>query len=125
MRRLLALTALLTVVVGWSSLVPGGAQASQMCSTTCSGGVTLKCCVSTGSCTSSPGQIECNGVVHTCAEWQAGAAAVDNCVNNCYATYDACIVPCRTFTCIGNCTRARNTCENNCYLSGPQTNWGC
>jgi hypothetical protein len=125
MRRLLLLVALLTVIVGWSSLAPDNAQASQMCSVSCSG-VTLQCCVSTGSCTSSPGQIECNGVVHTCAEWQAGAAALDNCLANCQAQYQACSAGCLTFTCIGPCARARNTCEENCYVySSPQSNWGC
>jgi hypothetical protein len=50
---------------------------------------------------------------------------VDNCIANCEAAYENCSAPCTTFTCIGPCVRARNTCENNCYLSGPQTNWGC
>lgn len=123
MRRLLALTALLTVVVGWGSLQPGNAQASQMCSTTCSGGVTLKCCVSSGSCTSSSGQISCNGVVHSCADWQAAYAAYNGCLSRCDAEFQACMSTCTTFTCIEDCGSNRNFCESFC--SYPQSNWGC
>jgi hypothetical protein len=121
MRRLLVLAALLTGIVGWSSL--GDAQADQMCSVSCSG-ATLQCCVSSGSCTSSPGQIECNGVVHTCAEWEAEREVAGNCVDNCMAAYNACLPSCSTVTCAGSCARTRNNCILNCP-NLPQTNWGC
>jgi hypothetical protein len=125
MRRALLLTALVTAAAALGAFDLRPSQAVQMCSTTCSGGVTIKCCVATGTCSSSGGSLDCAGVSHTCADYDAANSAYNSCLSSCQASYNVCASHCttHTFTCLAPCVTARNNCEDSCQP--PQTNFGC
>ena len=124
MKRALLLTFVLAAALWAGAFDPGAAQASSTCTTTCPSGVTLKCCVATGTCTSSASGLDCAGVSHTCADYDAGAAARTNCLGNCFDSYEACVDSCTTFTCVNQCVQVRNYCNSHCPAA-PATTWGC
>ncbi len=117
MRRLLVLAALLMVTFGFTQLNPVPAQASAYCSVTCPNGVVLKCCLSSGTCTSVPGDsINCNGTPQTCA-------AV-SCELQCYGNYFSCSNSCTTPLTCRLCDRSYDNCVASCG-PGIYSNLGC
>lgn len=124
MRRAILLTALLALVFWSGAFAPRIAQANPMCTTTCSSsGVTLQCCASS-SCTSSSGGIVCDGVSHTCADYDAATAARGQCLSDCIDQLEACTGSCSTTACLNACAQQRNFCTSHCPPA-PQTSWGC
>jgi hypothetical protein len=124
MKRALLLTILLALVFWSGAFAPRVAQANPMCTTTCSSsGVTLQCCASS-SCTSSSSGIVCDGVSHTCADYDAATSARGQCLGTCFDNYDRCIDSCTNFTCVNQCVQVRTSCINHCPPA-PQTSWGC
>src|SRR5436190_18550941 len=113
MRRALLLTALLAACAGLGAFDPRPSLAAQMCSTTCSSGVTLKCCVP-GTCSSASGGLVCDGVSHTCADYDAANSSYNSCLNSCQSAYNQCASRCttHTFTCLAPCVTQRNACED-------------
>ncbi|HYG64625.1 MAG TPA: hypothetical protein VEL74_18745 [Thermoanaerobaculia bacterium] len=118
MRRVFVLMGVVGLLV-WA-LMPGlPASASQMCSTSC-GATTIQCCVSTGTCTSSAGSLNCNGTVYTCDAINAYNA----CKLDCLDRYMTCRSFCTDRTCLSECAEFRTWCIADCGPM-PQTSFGC
>lgn len=86
MRKVLLLTGCLIAVAAALSLGPAVASAALTCNVTCPSGATLKCCLSSGSCSSTTNSIDCNGTTLSCAAVDAANA----CKSSCVQQRDAC-----------------------------------
>jgi hypothetical protein len=119
MRKLLILAALLTCCVWTDLFEPKNAQAQTgTCTVNCPGGATLRCCLTTGTCTSVPGSsINCGGTTMSCGPADQYHACVAVCAEN----RDACLETC--IKCRG-CVFGYNLCVSNCGPA-PTTNIGC
>jgi len=116
MRKLLILASLLLATLTFGQFGPIPAQASGYCSVTCSGGVVLSCCLSSGTCTSTPGtSIDCNGILQDCA----GADCRQTCENN----FTNCQNRCQRPAICMMCEPAYQECLQNC--GGAPNNIGC
>lgn len=123
MRKVFLLTGCLLAVAAALSLSPAVASAALTCTVTCSSGTTLKCCLSSGSCSSTSNSIDCNGTTLSCA----AVSAYNACRSACTAQRDAC----GWNVCGGDRDCYREICipENiDCIIAcgaQPQTNIGC
>lgn len=86
MRKMLMLAGCLMAVAVALSLGPAVASAALTCNVTCPSGATLKCCLSSGSCSSTTNSIDCNGTTMSCAAIDAYNA----CRSSCIAQRNAC-----------------------------------
>jgi hypothetical protein len=121
MRKFFMLSVCLGVLAWALSVRP--ADASLTCNVTCASGATLRCCLSSGSCSSTAGGIDCNGTLMNCSD-------IDS--------YNDCRADCRWYRddcfwslcngekeCIGTyCQPQYFDCLANCGPA-PTTNIGC
>ncbi len=119
MRRLLILAGLVAVVaLAASTGMTPPAQATTMCTTTCSG--SSLSCTPMSSCTSVPGtSITCDGVTTQCSASNSWCA----CANQCEANFESCNAGCDPsvpVTC-RICDRTYNTCITHCGAQPPHS----
>lgn len=122
MRKVFLLAGCLLAVTAALSLGPAVASAALTCNVTCPSGATLKCCLSSGSCSSTPNSIDCNGTTLSCAAVDASNA----CKAACVAQRDHC----GSAVCNGDRACYREICLTDyfdCLFScpGAPSNIGC
>lgn len=122
MRRAFLLSGCLLIVAAALSLGPAVASASLTCNVTCPSGATLKCCLSSGSCSSTTTSIDCNGTMMTCEDVDSYNA----CRSACTQQRDAC----GWNVCRGDRDCYREICipeHMDCLIGcgGATTNIGC
>jgi hypothetical protein len=120
MRKLVVLSLLLGVLVWAGAFEPTPAEAYQTCTVYCQYGASLRCCTN-GTCSTSPGTLNCDGTVVTCAAsdtWRA-------CLDDCYANYEDCVTTCDSSQCLKLCSDLRSLCQRQICGTAPQTNFGC
>lgn len=126
MKQVLLLSTLLALGVCAYLLVPTIAQAqSGTCTVNCPGGSTLRCCLSSGTCSSVPGSsINCNGTTLSCGPADAHRA----CLDQCWVAANECSADCASKPivqiCLGVCNYFYNQCISECGMP-PVTNIGC
>ena len=120
MRKCNLVSGLVLALALW--FIPSTGEA-QTCTVSCGGGVTLSCCLSSGSCTSFTSSIDCNGTTLSCAAIQAYNSCNTNCVNQrnyCGSAVCGGDKACYTEVCIPDYMDCRASCG-----SRPTTNIGC
>jgi hypothetical protein len=98
------------------------AEGSAYCETTCPSGIVLKCCLASGTCTSSSDSVNCNGTVLTCAAADERHACLQACQDQLFL----CRIECPSLddrVCQRACTDAYRDCQWSCP-PGP-TSIGC
>lgn len=119
MRRIFFLGMLITALASAGAFEVDLAEA-QTCTVWCQYRP-IQCCTS-GTCSASPGSVNCNGTVVSCSTINS----YDSCVIQCATDRDYCFENCfaEPYQCSALCQSLYNSCVNRCGTP-PQSNFGC
>jgi hypothetical protein len=119
MRKATLLVMLITVLA-WAGAFDVDLAEAQICSVDCQYR-TIRCCTS-GTCSTSPGTLNCNGTVANCSTIDVYDACILNCSSNRESCYEGCGGT--SEQCIGLCEGLYDLCRYQCGPA-PQTYFGC